>query len=117
MKAEKKNLAATLILLGIVACICAYTGQIFYSLRGRDIIKPSPNLTEIRMLSDYLPSLSGTRGDTEIYVFEGKEEGGSLLVLGGTHGNEIAGYMAAIVMAEQAQVDNCLLYTSPSPRD
>lgn len=113
MKAEKKNLAATLILLGIVACICAYAGQIFYSLRGHDIIKPSPNLTEIRMLSEYLPSLSGTRGDTEIYVFEGKEEGGSLLVLGGTHGNEIAGYMAAIVMAEQAQVDKGTLYVIP----
>ncbi len=113
MSEKKKNLLQTGILLALVAAICAYAGSIFLFVRRADTIIPAPGLTEVRMLSEYLPALAGTRGDTEIYVFQGEEEGGSLLVLGGTHANEPAGYMAAIVMAERADVKKGTLYVIP----
>jgi len=68
-------------------------------------IRPGSGVTEIKWLSDYQPSLKGTNADTRIYVMEGKEQGPTLLLLGGTHGNEIAGISTAILMVERANID------------
>ena len=67
-------------------------------------VRAGAGVTTNRRLSDYLPSLAGTPGDTAVYVFEGKEPGGTAVVLGGTHGNEIAGIMAATLLVERARV-------------
>ncbi len=53
-------------------------------------LHPSFGLTQTRSLSDYLPSLKGSRGDTELFFFEGRSPGGIVLILGGTHPNEPA---------------------------
>jgi hypothetical protein len=63
-------------------------------------IYPSAGLSEKRLLSDYFPGLKNTRGDTEVFIFRGRELGGRLLVVGGTHPNEPAGYVSAIVLIE-----------------
>ena len=44
----------------------------------------------------------GTNGDTDVYVLDSGKPGATALVLGGTHGNEPAGYMTAILMVENA---------------
>ena len=67
-------------------------------------IYPSAGLTEKKSLSAYLPALAGTRGDTDVYFFRGKEKGGTLLILGGTHPNEPAGFVAAVLLAENIRV-------------
>ena len=67
-------------------------------------VRAGAGVTTDRRLSAYLPSLAGTPGDTAVYVFEGKEPGGTAVVLGGTHGNEIAGIMAATLLVERARV-------------
>ena len=36
--------------------------------------------------------------DTEVYILEGKKDGDSILVLGGTHGNEPSGLVGAILL-------------------
>jgi hypothetical protein len=64
-------------------------------------IRPGYGVTETRWLSDYLPALANTPGDTPIYVMEGDSAGGTLLLLGGTHANEIAGVMAATLVVER----------------
>ena len=69
-----------------------------------DIIVPGPGVTQVKWLSDYNPSLKGTLGDTRVYVLEGKEPGGTFLVLGGTHCDETAGFAAALVVVEHATV-------------
>jgi len=66
-------------------------------------IRPGYGVTTLRWLSDYLPALAGTPGDSPVYVMEGKEEGGTLLLLGGTHPNEIAGVMAAVLCVERGR--------------
>lgn len=101
------------LLLIIVAVLCTYTALDFMSMWDKDVLKPSESLTEIKMLSDYYPDLKGTAGDTEIYVFEGEKEGGSILILGGTHANEFAAYMAGITMLENADVAKGTLYVIP----
>lgn len=68
------------------------------------------NVTRVEMLSDYSPYLKGTRADTEIYVFEGSEPGGSMLILGGTHGNEPSGNVAATVILENIEVERGTVY-------
>ncbi len=109
----KKNMISATAYLLVVALICGVTGVTFLSLREDDILYPSENVTEIRMLSDYLPALKDTNGDTEIYVIKGEKEGGSVLVLGGTHANEISGYLSAVTLLERAEVSQGTLYVIP----
>jgi predicted deacylase len=76
-------------------------------------IRSGPGVTAAKMLSAYAPGLEGTPGDTKVYVLEGQEAGATVLVAGGTHGNEIAGIMAAIVLVEHARVQKGRLIVVP----
>jgi hypothetical protein len=69
-----------------------------------DIIIPGPGVTKVKWLSDYHSDLRGTLGDTRVYVLEGREPGGTFLVLGGTHGDEAAGTSTALILVEHAVV-------------
>jgi len=76
-------------------------------------IRPGYGVTETRWLSSYLPALANTPGDTPIYVMEGDREGGTLLLLGGTHANEIAGVMAATLVVERGTVSQGTVIVVP----
>lgn len=71
------------------------------------------NVTRVEMLSDYSPYLKGTKADTEIYVIEGEEKGPSILILGGTHGNEPSGNVAAALILENAIAKKGTIYVIP----
>jgi hypothetical protein len=76
-------------------------------------IRPGPGVSATRMLSEWAPTLAGTPGDTKVYVLDGKEPGATVFVAGGTHGNEIAGIVAAVVLVEHARVDKGRLIVVP----
>jgi hypothetical protein len=76
-------------------------------------IRPGYGVTETRWLSDYLPALANTSGDTPIYVMQGDTEGGTLLLFGGTHANEIAGVMAATLLVERGVVSQGTVIVIP----
>ena len=76
-------------------------------------IRPGPGVTAAKMLSAYAPGLEGTPGDTKVYVLEGQEAGATVFVAGGTHGNEIAGIMAAVVLVERARMRQGRLIVVP----
>jgi hypothetical protein len=76
-------------------------------------IRPGYGVTETRWLSDYLPDLANTSGDTPIYVMKGDTEGGTLLLLGGTHANEIAGIMAATLLVERGEISQGTVIVIP----
>ena len=78
-----------------------------------DDIRPGPGVSLQKHLSDYLPSLAKTPGDTSVYVMEGKEFGATVFVAGGTHGNEIAGIMAAAILVEHARVQKGRMIVIP----
>ena len=110
MKGNKKT-GIAMIFLSLAISFVA--GQEFLKMREPEPIVKGEGVTSIQRLSDYLPDLKGTRGDSEVYVFQGKEPGGSVLVLGGTHGNEPSGYMSAILMVENLKVDKGTVYVLP----
>ncbi len=108
---NKKITASIFLVLALAISFIA--GQSFVNMHQFEPIVSGPGVTRIEMLSDYYSGLKGTSGDTEIYVFEGKESGGSTLVLGGTHPNESAAYLSSIVMIENAVVEKGTLYVIP----
>lgn len=67
-------------------------------------IRPGAGVTRRLMLSTYAPGLRRTPGDTPVYILAGPAPGGTVLVVGGTHANELAGIVAATVLVEKARV-------------
>jgi hypothetical protein len=91
----------------ILAATCIFVllaGSHFRRQRDTEPIFPSSALTETCHLSDYHSALLGTLGDADIYVFDSGRVGGTLLILGGTHANESAGSLSAILMVENLGV-------------
>lgn len=76
-------------------------------------VRPGYGVTGIKWLSDYHESLKGTWGDTRIYVLEGREPGASVLLLSGTHTNEIAGIFTALIFIEKVVVKKGKLFVVP----
>ncbi len=72
-----------------------------------------PGVTEILMLSDFLPDLRNTAADTPVFVLSGTEPGGSALIIGDTHANEPEGLLAAALVVENAVVKKGRLYVIP----
>jgi len=101
-------------LIFALACVLSViTGNQFSSMHVSDPIFPSPLLSEKKLLSDYFPSLERTPGDTPIYIFRGKKEGGRLLILGGTHPNEPAGFLTALLLVENLEVETGTVFVIP----
>ena len=109
---QKNKLSATILL--VIAAILVYvSSQSFLGMYEPEPIVVGPGVTDIRMLSDYFPKLKDTPGDTEVYVLEGKKPGGKVLVLGGTHPNEIASLLTAVVLIENAVMEEGTLFVIP----
>ncbi|MFW6160173.1 MAG: succinylglutamate desuccinylase [Acidobacteriota bacterium] len=72
-----------------------------------------PGVTEVIQLSQYSPILKGTMAETKIYVMEGKEPGGKILIMANTHANEPAGLLAALIFIENAVVEKGTVYVIP----
>lgn len=98
----------------LAALVVAWvTGTEFAAKRQPDDIYPGPGVTEVRRLSDYHRPLANTAGDTDVYVLEGDVPGATVLVLGGVHPDEFAGFMAALLLVERAQVHQGRLIVIP----
>lgn len=109
---RNKKITASIFLC--IALICAFiSGKSYLAMHEEEIIVEGLGVTEQKMLSDYFPKLKGTNGDTKVYVLHGKKPGGSMLVLGGTHPNEPSGFMSAVMLVENAELDAGTLYVIP----
>lgn len=90
-------------ILGTV--LAAFAGASFY--RSRHLHEPvvlGPGVRKVVKLGDYFAPVKGTVNDANVYVLEGKEPGGTILLLGGTHPEEPAGRLAAWIFAENAVI-------------
>lgn len=108
-----RHIVSALLLCVFVVGMVAYLGGIFRSAKEVEPIYPGEGVTEIHMLSEYLPALEGTSGDTEIYVLDSGVPGASMLVLGGTHPNEPSGVVSAITLIEYCKPAAGVLYVIP----
>ena len=98
----------------VIAILCVVAGRDFLRMHKPDPINTSnQGISEIVMLSEYSPGLKGTAADTEVYILRGEKPGGSFLLLGGTHPNEIAGMLNAVSYIENARVESGTLYIIP----
>ncbi len=82
-------------------------------MHQKEPVYPGAGLSSKKMLSDYLPALQNTHGDTEVYVFRGNEKGGHLLIIGGTHPNEPAGFVSAVLLVENISVKRGSVFIVP----
>ena len=93
------------IVVFIVALLFAVPASVdFLKMHKNEEIAENPNLTEVKMLSAHAPRLKGTALDTEVYFFDSGVEGGTFLILGGTHPNESAGMLSAVALIENIEV-------------
>ena len=99
--------AVWLLLLGFLVPVSAQAADI------QPDIRPGDGVSSQRALSDYFAPLQGTNLDTTVYVLESGEPGATALIIGGTHGNEFAGMMAAQLLVENAVVRQGRLIVVP----
>jgi predicted deacylase len=97
---------------GAVA-VAAASGWTFAAMHEAEPIVAGPGVTAERTLSDIQANLKGSGGDTPVFELAGREPGGTLLVIGGTHPSEIAGMMAAVLLIENARVAKGRLVVVP----
>lgn len=91
--------------LFLVLIACVASGGAFAELWNPGSVYPSAALSKKTKLSNYLPSLKGTRGETDILIFKSRNPGGTVLILGGTHPNEPAANVTAVLIAENLHVE------------
>ncbi len=93
--------------------ICFITGKTFLLLRKADVLYPSQGLSRVSRLSAYSPSLENSPVDTPIYIFQGEEEGANVLIVGGTHPNEPAGFITSVLLTETLTVKQGKVFIVP----
>jgi predicted deacylase len=87
------------------AALAFFAGLSFYRSRHlRETVVPGPGISRVVTLGDYFAPVKGTVNDAHVYVLEGQEPGGTVLLLGGTHPEEPAGRLAAWIFAENAEL-------------
>ncbi len=115
------------LLLLLVLLVCALCARDFLAQRIEEPIVPSQGLSEAMRLSHWFDGLRDTRSDSRVYIFDSGQDGGCMLVLGGTHANEPAGLMTAILLVENLRVSqgkvivipqaNASAYTATEPQE
>jgi len=99
-------------LIVLVALLAFISARQFISMWKTDILVPAPGF-KMQMLSEWFDGIKNTPADTPVYIQEGKEKGGTVFIMGGTHANEPAGHLAAILFLERAQVQKGRLIVVP----
>jgi Succinylglutamate desuccinylase / Aspartoacylase family len=112
MSAANSRLRAFAFFIAAVAMAGA-SGWLFWSMREAEPIVAGPGVTVQRMLSATEPSLAGGPGDTPVFELAGPKPGGTMMILGGTHPQEIGGMLAAVLMIENARVKQGRLIVVP----
>ncbi len=108
-------LARKLAIAAVGIAFAALSGREFYAHRHlREPVVLGPGVTAVRTLGDYFPGIRGTENDAHVYVLEGREPGGTVLVLGGTHPEEPGGRLAAWVFIENARPEKGRIIVIPS---
>ncbi|MDR2007119.1 MAG: succinylglutamate desuccinylase/aspartoacylase family protein [Acidaminococcales bacterium] len=98
----KKNQATAVVSLCLALAVLFMVAPAFREMNNKEKIRKGPGVSRIIPLSDYFDGLKNTAGDTEVYILDSGRPGGTVLVLGGTHCNEPAGYIGAILLLENA---------------
>jgi hypothetical protein len=108
----KSNLRGVILLIATLA-VCAIASRDFLAARHDEPLYPSKALTAHKHLSDYFSAIKGRRADGDVFIFDSEVPGGTLVVLGGTHPNEAAGFLATDVLIENVSITRGRLIVIP----
>ncbi len=112
-KERARNLGRSMIVLGISLGLIAAVTPGYRSAELDESLRPGPGVTSVHKLSKWFQGIRGTNGDTDVYVLDSGRAGAGALILGGTHGNEPAGYLAATLIVENAVARAGRLFVVP----
>ena len=108
---NKIELRPRVIIVFVIACLwlplTAWCGQIDLDIR------PGEGVSDQRKLSDYFAPLKDSNLDTDVFILDSGKPGATALLIGGTHGNEMAGSVAALVALENIVVSTGKLIVIP----
>ncbi len=97
------------------AALLVLSGLSFYRSRHlREPLVAGPAVIHVRTLGDYFAGVKGTTNDAHVYVLEGPQPGGTILLLGGTHPEEPAGRLACWLFVENAVIERGRLLVVPT---
>ena len=113
MKNSKGNTVFSILVLAGSLALTAAVIPGYYGQKREERIRKGPGVTAVRKLSDWFSGVRGTQGDADVYVLDSGKPGASAVILGGTHANEPAGYMTAILMVENAVPRSGRLFVLP----
>jgi hypothetical protein len=105
--------ARAVLLLLLVSFLGFLAAREFNMMSKPDLVIPGAGVTREATLAEYHPDLLGESGETPVYFLEGAEPGGTMLILGGVHPNEAAGFLSAVMIVEQAVVSRGRLIVLP----
>jgi len=107
------SLTFNLVALAVTLLVMVTSGREFLRVHARQLVVKGPGVTRVERLSSWFEGLRGSEGDTDVYVMEGAEPGGTMLVMGGVHANEPGGMMAAVLLVENVTVKSGRLFVIP----
>jgi hypothetical protein len=113
MNLDRRRIPTVSLSLLVTVLLVVFSARTFRLQHEPEALYASPDLTRVFPLSEINPHLAGTGGDTNVYVYDSGKEGGSLLVIGGTHASEIAGTLTVILMLENLQVEAGRIFLIP----
>ncbi len=108
----KGTRTTALLLVAAAFVVAGLAGHSFMSMWKDDVVVPAPDFAR-HMLSEWFAPLAGTPADTPVFIQSASKPGGTVLVMGGTHPNEPAGTMTAILYLERARVEQGRLIVIP----
>jgi len=103
----------SILLIIIIALMTIAGSQLYKHRHYRMPIVAGPGVTKVVKLSDFAEGLKGTIADTNVFLLEGKEEGGKLLIMANTHSNEPAAILTGLIFVENAVVDKGTIIIIP----
>ncbi|MCX7834906.1 MAG: succinylglutamate desuccinylase [bacterium] len=109
----KRETLIGLIYLIVCLLFTALGGYPLYLQRQHHPIPVEKVFGKRHMLSDWASWLKGSRGDTDVFILEGSESGGAILILGGTHPDEPASFVSSLIALNTIQVEKGRVFIIP----
>ncbi len=109
---SKDQIIKNSVFVCLAVLICLFSYFKFGEMNDLDPVYPGEQARIVK-LSSYFDGIKGTNADTDVYIYEGAEDGGSVMVLGGTHPSEPAGFISAVLLIENINVEKGRVFIIP----
>ncbi len=95
-----------ILILALGAGLAVFAGLEFRRIRTMpEPVVLGPGVAQVKALSEYFDGIKDTVNDCNVYVLEGREPGGTVLVMGGSHPEEPSARLAAWLLAENGVIE------------